>query len=623
MKRLFGFLAGGALATALLCAAPAAGAAELPWAGKPYQIVANEKPLADLLRELAASQGTTAVIDPKVSGTISGRFSGSPLKTLNSLCATYGLSWYYDGSFLYVDPSADARSEVLSIGNATGNASWLIQSLTQLRIYDSRYPLLVSGRDGTARVTGPKRYVEMVRQVARLLDSKSALNDGAEIRLFPLKYAWAGDFKITRSGKEVAVPGVANTLRSLYSHANGGSSASGTAGAVARQYAAYQAGADRQLRLSTGDLVNAPMVQLPGLAPPMTGGDAGDAGSAPAAGLSAGDGGLPQFQADTRLNAVLVRDLPTHMAQYEKLIAAMDQRPRLVEIEVTIMDVSTDTLDSLGVDWRAHSSHVDFQTGNATNSPLTLGGATSESGQTGGLCCTNANGLPTTPLGSIFTAAIGNSLRDYLLARVSALAQTGNADVVARPKVLTLDNNEAVLENLSDFYVSVAGFQDASLFKVTTGTSVRVTPMIVDENGGRGVMMTIDIQDGNIDPTQSVGQIPVVRHRTVDTQALIDEGSSLLLAGYTSESKSTAASGVPVLSSIPIVGNLFKYNQKQGSKEERLYLLTPRLVTPGLAANGAALAPLPTQDRPSLPVQDAPVPPAAVPVSSAHAGRRT
>jgi type III secretion protein C len=588
------------MAGALVLTGAAVRAADLPWAGKPYQIVANEKPLADLLRELSASQGTTAVVDPKVAGSISGRFSGSPLKTLNSLCATYGLSWYYDGAYLYIDPSSDARSEVLSIGNQAGNAGWLVQSLTQLRIYDPRYPLLVSGRDGTARVTGPKRYVEMVRQVARLLDSKSALNDGAEIRLFPLKYAWAGDFRITRSGKEVAVPGIAATLRSLYGHAGGGaSSTSGATAAMGRQYAAYQAGADRQLRLSTGDVVNAPMVRLPGLGAAEPGDDGDAASAAGAAALSEDNRQLPQFQADTRLNAVLVRDLPSHMAQYEKLIAAMDVRPRLVEIEVTIMDVSTDTLDSLGVDWRAHSSHVDFQTGNGANSPLTLGGATSEAGQTGGLCCTNSQGLPTTPLGSIFTAAIGNTLRDYLLARVSALAQTGNADVVARPKVLTLDNNEAILENLSDFYVSVAGFQDASLFKVTTGTSVRVTPMIVDERNGRGVMMTIDIQDGNIDPTQSVGQIPIVRHRTVDTQALIDEGSSLLLAGYTSESRSSAASGVPVLSSIPVIGHLFKYDQKQRNKEERLYLLTPRLVTAGPAGNPSALVPLPVQDGPA------------------------
>jgi type III secretion protein C len=593
---------------ALLLAGTAAQAADLPWGGRAFQIVANEKPLPDLLRELAASQGTTAVIDPKIQGTVSGRFGAAPLKVLNSLCATYGLSWYYDGAFLYIDPSSEAKSEVLSIGNATGNAGWLVQSLTQLKIYDPRYPLLVSGREGTVRVTGPKRYVEMVRQVARLLDAKSALNDGAEIRLFPLKYAWASDFKITRAGKEVAIPGVANTLRSLY-----GRSANVSAGAAAaanekRTLTAYQAGADRQLKLSTGDVVNAPRVELPGL-----GGPVGDDGSQGLAGLAAGGTELPQFQADTRMNAVLVRDIPQRMAQYEKLIASMDVRPRLVEIEVTIMDISTDTLDSLGVDWRAHSSHADFQTGNGTHSPLTFGGATSESGQIGGVGGTNAAGQPITPIGVVFTASIGNSLRDYLLARVSALAQKGDADLVARPKVLTLDNNEAVLENLSDFYVRVNGFQDASLFKVTTGTSVRVTPLIVDERNGRGVMMSINIEDGDIS-SSTVDQIPVVLHRTVDTQALIDEGTSLLLAGYSSEQKTNASAGVPVLSSIPVLGNLFKYNEKKLNKQERFYLLTPRLVTPAGAGAASSLMPLPTQDAPvGAPAVTQPLPQAGKP----------
>jgi len=600
------------LLLALLVAAPAVHAADLPWAGRPYQIVANEKPLADLLRELAASQGTTAVIDSKVSGTISGKFGGSPIKTLNSLCATYGLSWYYDGAFLYIDPSSDAKSEVLSIGNATGNAGWLIQSLTQLRIYDPRYPLLVSGREGTARVTGPKRYVEMVRQVARLLDAKSALNDGAEIRLFPLKYAWAADFKITRSGKEVAIAGVANTLRALYGRTSNAPSQPQSSSSAARALTSYAVGADRQLKLSSGDVVNAPRVDLPGM-PPASDGDAPQG----LAGFATDNAQLPQFQADTRMNAVLVRDIPQHMAQYEKLIAQMDVRPRLVEIEVTIMDISTDSLDSLGVDWRAHSNHTDFQTGNGSNSALTLGGGTSEAGQTGGVCCTNAQGAPITPVGMVFTASIGNTLRDYLLARVSALAQKGDADLVARPKVLTLDNNEAVLENLSDFYVRVNGYQDASLFKVTTGTSVRVTPLIVDERDGRGVMMTINIEDGDISTQNSVDQIPIVLHRAVDTQALIDEGTSLLLAGYTSETKTNASSGVPVLSNIPIVGNLFKYNEKKHEKQERFYLLTPRLVTPGPAGSAVPLMPLPTQDGP-VPArpQAAPAAPVAPPAAT-------
>ena len=189
-----------ALCLLLPFAARQADAAELQWRGRPFQIVANEKPLADVLRELAASQGTTAVVDPKVQGTISGKFSASPQSILDNLCATYSLTWYYDGALLYIDPSSETRSEVMAIGAQPGNADWLIQTLMQLRIYDKRYPLLISGREGTARVTGPRRYVEMVRQTVRLVDRRNAMNDGAEIRMFPLKYAWASDFKITRSG---------------------------------------------------------------------------------------------------------------------------------------------------------------------------------------------------------------------------------------------------------------------------------------------------------------------------------------------------------------------------------------------------------------------------------------
>jgi len=561
-----------------------AAAAELQWRGRPFQIVANEKPLADVLRELSASQGTTAVIDPKVQGTISGKFNAAPQAILDNLCATYSLTWYYDGALLYIDPSSETRSEVMAIGNQPGNADWLIQTLTQLRIYDKRYPLLISGREGTARVTGPRRYVEMVRQTVRLVDRRNAQNDSAEIRMFPLKYAWAADFKITRSGKEVAIPGVANVLRSLYGGRGGGrAGADSTTSSGRRPYSTYGVGADRQLRLSSGDTVNAPKVDLPGVAP------SGDADSGDAlASFAASGGELPQFQADTRLNAVLVRDNPQRMAQYERLIASMDLRPRLVEIEVTIMDISTDTLDSLGVDWRARGRHFDFQTGNGNHSPITFNNTT-EAGQTGGVGNTNAAGDIVTPIGGVFTASIGNSLRNYLLARVSALAQKGDANLIARPKVLTLDNNEASLENLSDFYVRVNGFQDAGLFKVTTGTSVRVTPLIVDESSGRGVMMSINIEDGDLSATDSVDNIPIVLHRTVNTQALIDEGTSLLLAGYSSEQKTRATSGVPVLSNIPVVGHLFKYDEKKVAKQERLYLLTPRLVTP--AAAGASLRP--------------------------------
>jgi type III secretion protein C len=581
----------------LACTAAPVRAADLPARGKPFRIDASDKPLPDLLREIAAAQGITAVVDPKVSGTVSGRFAlsgnpGSVQMLLNSLCSANGLTWYYDGAFLFIDPAGEARSEVLPI--APGNAARISDTLARLRIADPRYTLSVSERDGHVHVSGPKRYVDMVKQTVRLIDQRSARVDAAEVRMFPLRYAWAADFRLTRNGKEVAIPGVASVLRNLYGKSSGAPTAGGAAGASGARgrVPPMSIGPNRQIQLSSGESVNAPKIDLGGLAASTGAMDEEGTTGAVFAG-----GELPQFQADTRMNAVLVRDIPERMARYEKLIGSMDTRPRLVEIEVTIMDISTDTLDSLGVDWRLRGDHVDLQIGRANNPPLTWGNANSEAGQS---VTINTNGQATTPLGALFTASIGNDVRRYLLTRVHALAQMGNANFVARPKVLTLDNNEAVLENFSEFYVRVDGFQDAGLFRVTAGTAVRVTPLIIDEQSGRGVMMSIDIEDGDLS-SASVDRIPIVRRRTVNTQALVAEGTSLLIAGYTSEEKTNATSGVPVLSSIPVLGKLFQYSEKKQLNMERFYLLTPRLVVPGAAQAAPALPATPAAPADTTP----------------------
>nr|WP_256258644.1 type III secretion system outer membrane ring subunit SctC [Burkholderia ubonensis] len=295
------------------------------------------------------------------------------------------------------------------------------------------------------------------------------------------------------------------------------------------------------------------------------------------------------IEADPAINAVIVRDLPENMYRYQSLIGQLDERPRIVEINVTIIDINEDSLDSLGIDWRLHTKHGDVQIGNganpltgntqfggAGNPPLTFGIDTSEAGQIGAFM----------PTGIALTASIGGSLRNYLLTRVNALAQKGQAQLHSKPKVLALDNTEAILENLTQFYVQVQGYQDSSLYSVTTGTSIKVTPMIVDEaaraaaaGGPQSVMMSIDIQDGNIVPGQAVSNVPVIQQRNIVTKTMIDEGKSLLIAGFNDDEVRLNKSGVPWLSDIPLIGNLFKYTDKTGNHMERFYLLTPRVVT--------------------------------------------
>jgi type III secretion protein C len=145
-----------ALGVAMLLVLTQGHAADLAWRGKPFQIVANDKPLPDFFRELASSQGTTAVIDPKVVGTISGKFSGAAQNILSSVCASNGLTWYFDGSLLHIEPASEAKSEIFPIASAS--ASRIAETLARLKISviplrsaKKKAPCLLQGQDVTWR----------------------------------------------------------------------------------------------------------------------------------------------------------------------------------------------------------------------------------------------------------------------------------------------------------------------------------------------------------------------------------------------------------------------------------------------------------------------------------------
>ena len=606
-------LAMGAIALSLslagLLGAPSiAQAAELQWRDRPYTIVADGKKVSDFIRELASAQGITAVIDPKVDGTISGHFSGSPLATLRSVCATYGLTYYFDGSLLYIDRAEDGQTQVFPIPR--GSAAELSRTLEAMRIPDKRFPLIISDRENTIYVSGPQRYVDLVHQAISTITDPSRGLDRAEIRAFPLRYAYATDFQVNRAGKEVTIPGVATTLGRLFGRNDDNRGMPG--------YGARLGGATRQVKLSSGDTINVPRLNA-GAANGNAYAPGDAAGGLAAGGLESMIGGgqnvsLPQIVADAGTNSVIVRDVPEHMPQYSQLISALDARPRLIEVGLTIIDIDESALDSFGVDWRLHTPNGDFQFGNGANPPLTFDAGNSEAGQTGAA----------TPIGMALTASIGGAMRNYLLSRINLLQQNGRAQTLSKPLILTLDNNEAILENLTEFYVQVAGYQDSSLYGITTGTSVKVTPRIVDDLGKPGVMMSIDIDDGQLSSTLTVTQVPAVIERNIVTKAMVDEGKSLLIAGFNNDSLTTSKTGIPWISDIPWIGNLFKYTKKDGSRTDRFYLLTPRVVQTASAfePSGTPLGvepPLPGQPlnsgAPTTGKGGAPfvVPPSAVP----------
>ena len=524
-------------------AAAAAHAAPIEWRKPVFVYVAQDKRLAEVLQEFAASQNITAVADKAIDEKVSVSFKHHPDDVLRLLTSNYGLIWYYDGRILYFYKASDAVSRVVRLQNIS--IARLKASVRRLGIEDVRYPLVYDDAESTVMVSGPKRYAETVTSALLTLDQGKTASGAEEVRVFPLRFAWAQDKTISSGDGSVTVPGVATLLKKLFQ---------GSAAAAGRREGGTL-GARRSRALTQNQVVESSVLGRMEVPPPMDEAIQQFQADRDGSGNSNRDG-LPQIEADGQLNAVIVRDASYRMAWYTKLIESLDVKPARVEIEVQIIDVEARSRERLGVRWQSFNSGsgiglgVDGGSGSDT-SLLGLGGTVS----------------------SVLTR--GNTT---LFANIDALLQEGKARIVAQPKVLTLNNVEANLSNTETYYVKVAGNISAELFNVTSGTRMRVTPLLsVDEMGSRVVKMQINAQDGGFSNT-SVEQLPVVKTRDIQTQAVVREGESLLIGGMVYESDTSSTTGVPGLSKIPLLGALFRSTEKVKVKMERLFLITPKVI---------------------------------------------
>ncbi|AOI74110.1 type III secretion system outer membrane ring subunit SctC [Burkholderia ubonensis] len=593
----------------LLCslASLSVDAAPIRWRSTEIQYAAEGKDVKDVLRDLAASQNIAANVAPGVGGAVSGKMKMSPQRFLDTLAASFGFVWYYDGTVLYVTPASDMKSTLVKLDRA--NTGDLRDLLEQMKIADPRYPVTYNAQQRTALVAGPPRYVELVTSVAARLDENSARTGGTQIRVFSLKHAWAADRDVNVDGTTVTMPGVASLLNRMYHPGDGkrasqttvgkpisraapmtdlGGGRSGTpplpplppymqgaqSGEAAGMQGDGQGGEPRPSGMLAAAIANS------GAARSQGGGVLDPLGGASGVPVGAGDStDLPVIQADPRTNSILVRDVPEHMAQYPDLIALLDVKPRLIEIEARMIEIDEGALKQLGIDWRAHNSHFDLQTGTGLTSQNSY--ANGSLNPTFGSISLSGNdsvSLPASPLGLSLTAVLGDAGR-YLLARINALESSNQARTDASPKVTTLDNVEAVMDNKKQFFVRVAGYTSADLYSISTGVSLRVLPMVVEEGGRTQIKLDVRIVDGELS-RQTVDNIPVIVSTEINTQAFIEQGQALLIAGYKMDARSSTQSGVPVLSKLPLIGGLFRSTDKEDSHSERLFLVTPRVIEP-------------------------------------------
>jgi len=589
-------------AAVLASTQPAAAASATPFSGKRFVYRADGKKLSDVLQDFASSQDMPIVVDSGVDGTVNANFNTRPEDFLNAMTRTYGVIWYFDGTTLFIYPSRAMQSRVFRMRGY--DRQQVRQMLGSLGLGDARFPLRFDDRQQTLLAYGPPRHIELVSTVLEQLERDGHDRVGKSIQVFPLRFATAGD----RVFGNVKVPGLASTLNSLFSSNGGGSGANAGAQALKGTVNGMVGRADKARAAQATYGMKLP--ENPG------GNSAGKRDDELRANqLSAADpvspveAERPFFQAEEATNAIIVRGLPDRMREYETLIRQLDIAQDLVEIEASIIDVSSDAFESLGVDWT-------FSKDGVTRLTVSPGSPGSQPGSAGS----------NTLAGTNITTLVGNA-GQQLLARIRALEGSGKANILARPKVLGAVNRTASMTDKRVASVKVAGNLDANLFTVEAGTTLQVTPQIVNYQDHREVRLSLSIQDGNFEGTV-VDSVPIVKQTEINTEATVREGESLLIGGISVESNSRSRSGVPGLSRIPLLGAAFRHDEKANYRSERLFLLTPKVISVGrvAAVRNPEPAPVPAptpSPTPAVPVPGLPLPPTTPPAPPASSTPRT
>jgi type IV pilus assembly protein PilQ len=291
-----------------------------------------------------------------------------------------------------------------------------------------------------------------------------------------------------------------------------------------------------------------------------------------------------EILADERSNTLVVRDIPGVFPALNTLMDQLDRKTQQVEIEARVVSAT-----------RTFAREIGTQFGFATTA---AGGRSVFGGLVG-----NSNfvspiergtGLPAPPLvasgtnsiplntnlgasaptsGASFAHSSPNFFLDFM---ISAAESKGVGKLLSRPKVITQNNERAVVKQGTKVPIQTVINNTISVQFIDAVLKLEVTPQITAEGT---IFMEVLVENTAIDEgIPRVQGIPALTTQSAETKVLIDDGGTVVVGGIIISSQRTDISQVPLLGSIPIIGHLFKRTAVSSNSQELLFFLTPRIV---------------------------------------------
>lgn len=296
--------------------------------------------------------------------------------------------------------------------------------------------------------------------------------------------------------------------------------------------------------------------------------------------------------ADPQTNALVVTAPPKIMRQIRSVVDKLDVRRAQVLIEAILVDISTNRAAELGVNWAVDGSGDDdsFVPVGTFNQPVgnaSIGSIVAAIDNPEVLAST---GLPT---GLTLGAGRFQDSGVNFAVILRALRSDGDTNILQTPSITTLDNEEAEIKVAQEVPFVTGQFTNTganqgnvnpfqTIQRQEVGTILKITPQI---NEGDAVQLKIEQESSSLSQQAVEGAVDLVTNkRTISTTVLVDDGGVIVLGGLITDEAQEGESRVPILGSIPIIGELFKTRSGSKGKRNLMVFIRPTILRDGVKA---------------------------------------
>ena len=302
-----------------------------------------------------------------------------------------------------------------------------------------------------------------------------------------------------------------------------------------------------------------------------------------------------EIVSDDRTNALIMMDIPQVFPEIDRLLTQLDRKTPEVEIEARVVaatrNFARDIGSQLGFGWGNNSGSTAVGgAGSVGQSPLTAGYITPPPYFTSPVVPLPTSSTPTATSASIplFSnlPAVGptsglsllNLGANYRLDAVLTAAESrGLLKILSRPRVITQNNIQAIVRQGVQVPVVTAAQLGGppTVTYVAAFLRLTVTPQITVENT---IFLNVDVENTTPDFSEQVSGNPTLRTEQALTQVLVTDGGTVVIGGVISTTNSVNINQVPLLGSIPGLGNLFKERSVSTQTQELFFFITPKII---------------------------------------------